>query len=207
MKCEDAISTIDAVAAMSDLRIESLERTQKLGDVIIKSIPFVENEDTYSYFKNICDVISFQRGLNAVSSIFRLPVKSSASIVSNSSSGISNVPHLVAPPIIVKFLNSDLNRQFISCYLKFNQLNLTHIGFSTPSRIYNNENLTKLNREVFRYCLQLKHRHKTILLNLFTRNGIVHAKFAGLDKFVLIHSKKEIDTYMSSFSVEQQPTS
>lgn len=196
-KCEEAISTIDAVTAMSDLRIESLERTQNLGD------SFVQNEDICSYFKNICDAISFQRGLNAVSSVFRLPVKSYSSSASIVSSSMSNAPHIVAPPIIVKFLNSDLSRQFISSYLKFNQLNLTHLGFKTPSRIYINENLTKLNREIFRYCLQLKHSHKLILLKLFTRNGIVHAKFAGLDKFVLIHSKKEIDTYITRFTVEQ----
>lgn len=83
-------NVIDAVAAMSDLRIESLERMQYFGDVIIKSIPHVDKENLHSYFKKICDVISFQRGMNAVSSVFRLPVKASSTTVSNSSSGIVN---------------------------------------------------------------------------------------------------------------------
>lgn len=203
MKCEAAMSTIDSLTVDSNLRIESLERVQYLGDVIISGVPLVENEDTYSYFKMICDVVSFPRGVDAASSVFRLRNKSSSASDDNHSSVNNKARHIVSPPIIVKFVNIDFSRQFISSYLKFNRLNLTHLGFGTPSRIYINENLTKSIRELFRYCFQLKNNHKSIILKLFTRNGIVHVKFAGLDKLVQIHSKKEIDTYIINFAVEK----
>lgn len=198
---EGTVTTIDAIAAASNQRMESLERLHLLHDVIINGIPFVDNEDTFSYFRSICDVISFRSGERAVSSVFRLPTKPTSANASSSTAGVARGSRVSAPPIIVKFLNSDYSRQFISCYLKLKNLNLTHIGFSTPTRIFINENLTKNNRELFRYCLQLKHRHKLILLHLFTRLGIVHVKFAGLDKPVLIQSKEEIDNYITRFSV------
>lgn len=198
---EKVVSTIDAATELSNLRIDSLERAHSLGDVIVNGIPVVDNEDVCAYFKSICEAISFQCGVRAASSVFRIPVKSKNSNALNSSASGASIPKVVAPPIIIKFLNSDLSRQFISCYLKFNKLNLTHVGFGTPTRIYVNENLTKFNRDIFRYCLQLKHRHKSVLLQVFTRFGIVHVKFTALDKPISIQSKKEIDSYITKFAV------
>lgn len=200
-KYEDVVSSIDAAAAISNTRIESLERAHYLSDVIINGIPVLEKENAFSYFRSICDVISFQCGVSAVSSVFRLPTRSTATNAPASSAGHVNVHKTSGPPIVVKFLNSDLSRQFISCYLKFKHLNLTHIGYSTPTRIFINENLTKSNRELFRYCLQLKHRHKSYLLQLFTRHGIVYVKLAGSDKPVIVLSKKEIDNIITKLIV------
>lgn len=72
-KLDLAVSTIDAIAMITDTRIESLERSRCLTDVIINGIPFVDKEDVYDLFQRICKEIGVNFGFQAVSSVFRVP--------------------------------------------------------------------------------------------------------------------------------------
>lgn len=198
-RLSDVASTTDAIGLISDLRICSLERAQCLHDVVINNIPYMENEDVKSIYVKICEAIGFCGGLHAISSTFRLPNKSLPAATTATNLSTSSKNRFSAPLIIVKFVNVDYSHQFISAYLKFKILNLTHIGFSSPTRIFINENLTKRTRELFRYCLSKKHMHKSFFLKLFTRAGQVYVVFDGLDKPVVVTSDKELDNYISSF--------
>lgn len=204
-----AVTTINDIALITDVRIESLERYRCLNDVVINGIPFIDKEDVFSLFKCICDAIGFNHGSQSISSIFRLPIKRNVPVpvpTPSSSSAAThtiNIPSISSPPIIVKFYNTDLSRQFFMCYLKHGRLNLTHIGFNTPARIYINENLTKSNREIFRHCIKLKHEHKKYLLNVYTKYGSVYVHIAGLEKHLSIQSKKDIDSIVKHLTSMQ----
>lgn len=214
LKCVELVNTVDALSLVTDLRIEALERNHVLRDVVITGIPFCDGENVTTYFSKICETISFAANINTVSTIFRLSPKSAASkptssqhaamaAISTSSSAdtatsTSSPANSISPPIIVKFINSDFSRLFMSCYLKYKTLNLADIGFSSASRIYVNENLTKPNRELFRHCLNTKKTLKEIL-NVFTKNGLVYIKFAGLDKPIYTRSINEFDKFCSNF--------
>lgn len=202
----DANSITNSIALISDLRSQSLERIQFLQDAVITNIPFTVNEDVHAIYIKICEVTGFRGGAHSISSVFRLPNKNNAAESSSSTSSITKGNKFNATPIIVKFVNVDFCRQFISAYLKFKSLNLTHLGFSTSIRIYINENLTKPSRDLFRYCMNLKSNHKSLFLKLFTRNGLVFVLFAGLEKPVIINSKKEIDSLILNFNVVQPST-
>lgn len=199
---KDVVAKLDTVSIVNGLRVDFLERVHSLQDVIITGIPFRDGEDVYSHFKIISETINFPQALNAISSVFRV-VNKAEKVNSSSSSSAYKIVNYVSPVIIAKFVSIDFSRQFISHYLKFKQLNLMHLGFETPTRIYVNENLTKITRELFRYCVKMKQLHRSTITNVFTRNGIIYAKFAGIDKHLLITSKMELDKYISSFPATQ----
>lgn len=210
IKCNVLASSADVLASEMDFRIAALERTHILRDLVINGIPYTAGEDVYNLYEKMCETVSFNPKMHAVSSIFRLPSKNTASSSSSSStlpstniSSIDKPPTSTfnSPPIIIKFINSDFSRSFLSCYLKFKTLNLTHIGFRSPARIYANENLTKINRELFRHCLQYK-KTSRIIVNVFTRNGLVYIKIVGLEKQICIRNIKEFEEICLKFSVQ-----
>lgn len=198
---QELSTTVNALALVTVVRIEALERNHFLRDVVINGIPFIEGEDVYAYFSKICETIAFSPNLH---SILRLPRKDStirSPLVTGSTAFASSSSSKNNPPIIIKFINSDFSRNFIGYYLKFKTLNLTSIGFSSPSRIFVNENLTKPIRALFLNCVNTK---KTFYFNFKciynTMIGLVHIKFAGVNKPIIVHSISEFDEFCTKMS-------
>lgn len=196
-KSVELTTTVDALALVTDLRIEALERMNALSDVAISGIPFVDGENVLTHFSKICDTISFGSNMQSVSSIFRIKPKSDPSSSQQHAVNESSIGKTTSsPPIIVKFINRDFSRQFMTCYLKYKTLNLSNIGFNTASRIYVNENLTKTNRDLFRHCITTK-KNLSIIQNVFTKDGLVHVKFIGMAKPTYVRSINEFNDFCS----------
>ena len=134
-----------------ELRLSELERLSKGNDLIINGFPKnVLNLKTA--FQNICDTISFDYTLSGNDSIFRLQ------------SGV----------IIIKFHNFNLKDSFFNKYLKFKNLNLSHIGCGSNKRIYINESLSKHATDLLKTANRM--RKDGWISNTFTKNGFVFIK-------------------------------
>lgn len=108
--------------------------------------------------------------------------------------------NVTTSPIIIRFYFEDAKQHFMYSYFKKKGLNLADIGFKTSSRIYINESLTKLNREIFNSAAQAKRLHK--LHKYFTRRGLV--QMASDSNTVCIESVGNLHLVKTSINRLQQ---
>lgn len=157
-KCTELETQVMNRLAIIDDKLEHMERKEKTSDLIINNIPKVNGENLYKMFEDISAAINLS-DCPPVLSIFRIPsAKSSA-------------------PIIAKFPNAIWRQTFFSAYIRSKNLNLTHLGFKTPTRVYINESLTKRNLVIFSKALLLK--KKGLINYVSTHNGLVYVKIVG----------------------------
>ncbi len=79
----------------------------------------------------------------------------------------------------------------MACYFKRKDLNLKDIGFQTSARIFINESLTKLNREIFNVAAVAKKSNH--IVKLFTRNGLVYVQRRENDKPACIQHISDLE--------------
>lgn len=159
-------------------KIDNLERQLKLCDLIIKNIPFNKNESVISLVNQICDIITY-KSKELIKSVFRL-----------------NKATNKGSPIIVKFYDESYKSDFIIHYHKFPNLNLTHLGYETPLRIYINESLSPLNQAIFSKALQLK--KVNLISSVTTKNGFVFYRLKDQKQNFKISSLHEIELLTTS---------
>lgn len=85
----------------------------------------------------------------------------------------------------------------MSSYFKKKGLSLADIGFKTSSRIYINESLTKLNREIFNSAAQAKRLRN--LHKYFTRRGLVYVQMAIDSATICVESVGKLNEIISEY--------
>lgn len=159
-------------------RIDYLERQTKLCDVVIKNIPYRQDENMENLVYDICDAIVF-KNTGAIKSAFRL------SRYENRSN-----------PIIMKFYEIADKRDFMEAYFHHPLLNLTDVGFKTKQRIVICEALTRKNNEIFRKAMNLK--FNKIFSSVSTKNGFVFYRLEHKSRPVKILSISSLDAFHST---------
>lgn len=157
--------------------------------MLIVGITFQREEDVHSIYKKVCDAIHFNHEMHAISSIFRLPDKSSNRAAVSVEPNASQKPALSYRAILVKFVNSNLSNQFIRSYLRKKTLNLSDIGFLTPSRIFINENLSPV--------MKKKGGLFSKVSKLYIRRGLVYVQLVGVADPVCIRSLSQLNDVLS----------
>lgn len=136
---------------------------------------------------NISKAIKFTGDANCIQSCFRLPVYNKTPSQSKRQRN---------PSIIVKFWGPSAKQDFFKQYMNTKNLCLTMLGFTTPSRIYVNENLTKKNFNIFCAARQLKDDGKIFRYNTF--NGRVFIKLSLDSKQIGVDNKEHLNTLVNS---------
>lgn len=155
---------------------ENNERISRLNDVVIKGVPYAQNEKLFEIFDKIAVAINFGHSkFSSLNNLFRL--KSSSDSLS--------------PPILLQFSTQLLRREFMSNYFAHGNLKLSHIGLTSENRIYACDNLTKHNNTILRKALTMVADKS--LSKVRTRAGYVNVQLPDSNVFVLIKSVDELD--------------
>lgn len=153
-------------------RIDYLERQTKLCDVVVKNIPYRQEENMENLMYDICDAIKFSN-TGTIKSAFRL----------STSQNRSN-------PIIMKFDEVADKRNFMQAYFQHPLLNLTDVGFRTKQRIVA---LTRKNKEIFQKAMNLK--FNKIFSSVSTKNGFVYYRLDHKARPVKISTLSSLDAF------------
>lgn len=84
---------------------------------------------------------------------------------------------------------------FFKCYFNAKKLCTTMMGYSAPSRIYVNENLTKRNFEIFCSARDLKKDGKIVRFS--TQRGRVVIKLQDSERSYTIDSLEQLSTLVN----------
>lgn len=178
----------------TEARIDQLERLARFNELVISGGPRLENENLDMICKNICDAVGFD-GSNTIQSFFRVPFKTNQR--SNQSS------RQTSPSIIMKFWSSEAKEGFFKLYVTKKSLCVTNIGFSVPSRIYINDNLTKKNFEIYRLVRKLKADGK--IFQYHTVSGRIAIKLKPDSRQIIIDSEQQLNSLIDDTAAQQQP--
>lgn len=169
-----------------ETRIDQLERQARMNELVISGVPVVDNENLNDILMRISQSIKFPGGTDSMQSFFRLPVSNKKPIRTN---------RLQTPSIIIRFWGTQAKSDFFNLYLNKKNLCVTTLGFSAPSRIYVNENLTKKNFEIFCLARQMKLNGRIFRFNTF--NGRVFIKLLAESKLIGVESKEQLNSLVS----------
>lgn len=172
------VALVNATSGVTDSRIDQLERQVRMNELIVSGVPLVDNENLSNIMTSISKVINFSGGVDAIESCFRLPSH--------------NNRRRLSPSIIVKFWGGEAKSDFFKQYFVTKKLCSTMLGFSAPSRIYVNENLTKRNFEIFCKARDLKKDGKIVRFN--TQRGRVVVKLQGSEKSYFVDSLDQLSS-------------
>lgn len=92
--------------------------------------------------------------------------------------------------ILIQFAITVQRNEFYSRYLNSRSLSLSGIGFSVDKRIYINENLGPIVRNLRSKALQLKKAGK--LRAVFTRSGVLFVRRIGEDKEIAVSAENDL---------------
>lgn len=165
-----------------DGRIDFLERQTKLCDVVIKNIPYRQDENIENIVYDICYAIDY-KNTNAIKSAFRLSRNQNRS-----------------NPIILKFFEVADKREFMYVYFKHQLLNLSDVGFKTKLRIVICEALTRKNNEIFKKAMELK--FKKVFWSVSTKNGLVYYRLDQKSRLSSISSLSSLNAFLSTGTSE-----
>lgn len=137
-----------------------VDRSTKRNDLIISGVPYTQGENLCSYVQAWCRSLGYPENNIPLVDVRRL-----------SKPGVTLG---AAPIILLQFAFNTQRNEFYSRYLRSHNLSLSQIGFSVNKRVYINENLTPIAREIRSKALQLKKNDK--LQAVYSRDGIVFVK-------------------------------
>lgn len=158
-------------------RLDCVERDRLSNDVVISGVPVLKNENLIDIFNKICQTIAIKDFHTVAYYIFR---------PSN-----NNVRKHGLPIIVVKFINWMDKMKFFKAYIKFGNLNLSHVGLQATSRIYCNDGLTKLNSSIFNHAKNLQ--KQKILSKVTSKKGLTYVILPNQDTFVAIKSIAQLN--------------
>lgn len=141
-------------------RTAAMERN---NDLLLFGIPFHPSECLSGFLQSVCSELGYgskDTPLVFTKRLARAPIKTGTT-----------------PPILLQFAFKHDRCDFFRRYLSSRRLSLHHLGFSSQSRIYLSENLTRQARVIKRAALKLKRDSK--LHSVFTKDGIVFTKITA----------------------------
>lgn len=146
-------------------------------DVIIKNVPYRQDENMQNYIYDLCDAIEYQH-IKAIKSAFRMSKNNNRS-----------------NPIILTFYDVADKREFMYAYFKHQKLNLSDLGFKTKLRIIICEALTNKNYEIFKKAMVLKRSNR--FSSVSTKNGFVYYRLDQKSQPSKISSLSSLEAFTS----------
>lgn len=182
---------VEEIRGFQELRLDNLERLSLLKDLIITGVPMEQGDNPCNIVRDICEVLSCNLRQGDFATIYRLRSKKAA----------STSKQIV--PIIARLHEEWAKQVFLTAYFKKKNLNLMDIGFKSPNRIYVNENLTKLNREIFNLATFAK--KSNLIYKYFTRHGLVFIQQNENSRVSCMRHINELQSILpSNFDKNQQ---
>lgn len=153
---------------------EEVARLERASELVISGIPYQQTEDLGHFFRNIATVLGYAHTpIVDVQRLAKLPIVAGS-----------------APPILCQFALRNVRNDFYRRYMTNRSLSLRHIGFDADKRIFINENLTKLAREIRSEALKMK--KAGVFTQVFTRNGAVYVKRQGQSSSELVQCAEQL---------------
>lgn len=156
-----------------------LDRSRKAEELVVKGVPVLSNENCNILYTKIAMAIGYQNDSAPVVETFRLGKRTN-------SAGR-------APPILVKFRSRWEKSEFFGKYLRFRNLNLSHIGFTLNERVFISENLTKYDQLIFAEALQLRRAKK--IQSVYVSSGAVFVRAKEGDRGALVKTVADLNIY------------
>lgn len=147
------------------------------NDLLLSGVPYKPNEDLSIYINKVSTALGYVEHVMPLihtKRLARLPIEAGAS-----------------PPIVLQFAFKNVRDDFYQRYLSSRSLSLNHLGFNVNKRIYVNENLTILARQVKAHAIKLKKSGK--LHSVFTKDGFVFIKRKPEDQAQLVLSVDSLE--------------
>lgn len=176
--CDELTSTIRNIKTKTT---QALEITTRTNDLIISGVPFVQGEDLPSYFKSWCHSLGYSENCLPMVDIRRLKGR--------------NAEASRSPVIMIQFAIAMQRNDFYSHYLRTRSLKLSDIGFSVNKRIYVNENLGPVARQLRSRALQLKKDGK--LQSVYTRRGTIYVRRIGMAEGEVIETPDDLEKMLN----------
>lgn len=166
-------TTIDEAKRDTSL---ALDRSARMNDLLVSGVPFVVGEDLSNYFRTWCNSFGYAERDHPLVDIRRL------------SKGTPTAGTVYM--ILIQFAITVQRNEFYSRYLNSRSLSLSGIGFSVDKRIYINENLGPIVRNLRSKALQLKKAGK--LRAVFTWSGVLFVRRIGEDKKIAVSTENDL---------------
>jgi hypothetical protein len=134
---------INEMETKIELLEDRLETYEKAADLIVKGVPVHAKEVVANHYCAVARALGYREDCIPQADVFRLGRK------------LPNSKY--DPPILIKFTNKMDKSRFFKEYLsKMDNMKLTVLGFSAPTRFYIAENLSKRSQSLFAEALKLK---------------------------------------------------
>lgn len=140
--------------------LSAVDRSMRANDLIVSGVPFTTGENLGQYFVIWCRSLGYADEAIPLVDIKRL------------AKGTPTTGTMYL--ILVQFAITVQRNEFYARYLRSRKLSLTDIGFTTNRRIFVNENLGPVARELRTKALQMKKRGE--LAAVYTKLGILFVK-------------------------------
>lgn len=153
---------VDELQAIHESRLDRLERVSLEKDLVISGVPVESKDEPFAILGDICNALNCDLKQGDFASAFRLR------------SNRANSETKRNLPIVVRIQFDWVKDELLRAYFHKKNLNLTDLGFKTPSRIFINERLTSKNREIFNRAAEAKKAN--LIQRFFTRRGLVYVQ-------------------------------
>ena len=172
MELQQTKNKVIAGECMSKLQfceasLNNLGQPSRCKYVEISGIPETEDENTEEIATNVRSLIGVHITESDLSVSDRLPKQSYRDVVRTRSQASSN-SRLRAPNIVVKFARKQLRDRFYKArkFLRNKTTEDLDLGLHSGNKIYIAENLTQINKDLFKDSLKVKKFAKLNLLKL-----------------------------------------
>lgn len=186
-RCDQIMGTVNDNATVFESRIGKLERQSLMNEIIVAGVPIEKRRTPDDIVADICEALQCDLRQSDFASIFRIPHRKRTEQSGDESQ------RTLSPPIILRFNYLWAKNCFLDAYFKKKDLNLKDIGFKTARRIYVNESLTAMNRQIFTLALQLKKSGH--IFRCFTRQGLVHVQESSTTNTIRVLNKQDLDIF------------
>lgn len=142
---------------------DAIAKLPKVVELILTGVPYHQRERTDVIMQRLSAVLGFDdedTPLVYAKRLARNPIAVGAT-----------------PPILLQFAFKAARDDFFHRYLSKKDLNLNQLGFDVNKRVYLNENLTDVARNIKGLALKLKRSGK--VLNVFSKDGTIFVKPIG----------------------------
>lgn len=163
---------------------QTVDRMARSNDLIASGIPFVVGEDLSAYFRTWCLKLGYDEKQLPSVDIRRL---SRGPLTAGS-----------VYMVFIQFAFSIQRNEFFSRYIRSRSLCLSDVGFAVKKRVFINENLSPMARELRTKALKLKKDGR--IHTVTTKNGIVFIKRdSNGGQEIAVSSESELDLHAKPF--------
>lgn len=152
------------------------ERLDKCRDLVVSGIPFSPNEN----LNDIAHKVALHLGYDSNNFPISFTTRLSKGTIADGATA----------PVLFQFSTKIARDDYFRRYLKSRDLSLQDLGFDSEKRVYINENLCTVARQIWR--LANKFRNDGKLVNVRLRNGVILVRRPNDRNLIPMHSLNEL---------------